>query len=180
LGQITLAGGGTYRNVWAKAGFWFAGIWEIDAERLFPRGGVPAEKVLRRNFSTYYRGGYWLEPLGGIRVGPLAGYRTLSVRGKFKGLEEAGGDTPLDIDYTTRYEGFEAGLGGDVALGWYNLGLFGEYTLVFAERPLNLAEFGFGAASRIGAGTFAFIRLYWGQPLRYTFAGLAMKLAIPL
>ena len=180
LGQITLAGGGTYRNVWAKAGFWFAGIWEIDAEGLFPRGAVPAEKVLRRNFSTYYRGGYWLEPLGGVRLGPLAGYRTLSVRGKFKGLEGAGGETPLDIDYTTRYDGFEAGLGGDVAFGWYNLGLFGEYSLVFADRPLNLAEFGFGAASGIGAGTFAFVRFYWGRPLRYTFAGLAMKLAIPL
>lgn len=180
LGQISLAGGGTYRNVWAKAGFWFAGIWEIDAEALFLPGREPAEKVLRRNFSTYYRGGYWLEPSRGVRVGPLGGYRTLSVRGKFKGLEDVGGDTPLDIDYTTRYDGFEAGLGGDVAFGWYNLGLFGEYTLVFADRPLNLAEFGFGAASRVGVGTFAFVRFYWGRRLRYTFGGLAMKLAIPL
>jgi hypothetical protein len=180
LGQITVAGGGAYRNVWAKAGFWFSGIWEVDAEGLYPRGGVPAEKVLRRNFSTFYRGGYWLEPLGSVRVGPIAGYRTLSVRGKFKGLENAAGETPLDIDYTTRYDGLEAGVGCDVRFGWYNLGLFGEYTAVFADDYLNLAEFGFGAASRIGMGTFAFVRFSWGAPLNYTFGGLVMKLAIPI
>jgi hypothetical protein len=167
--------------VWVKAGFWFAGIWDVNAEELFVPVGGRADKVLRRNFSTYYRGGYWLQPLSGVRMGPLAGYRTLSVRGKFKGSEDpAGGNAPLDIDYTTRYDGIEAGFGGDVAFDWYNFGLFGEFTRVFANRPFNLAELGFGAASRVGVGTFAYVRFYWGQPLRYTFGGLAMKLAIPL
>ncbi len=181
LGQITVAGGGAYRNVWAKAGLWFAGIWDVNAEELFVPVGGRAEKVLRRNFSTYYRGGYWLQPVSGVRMGPLAGYRTLSVRGKFKGSEDPAGVNALwDIDYTTRYDGIEAGFGGDVALDWYNFGLFGEFTRVFANRPFNLAEFGFGAASQVGVGTFAYVRVYWGQPLRYTFGGLAMKLAIPL
>ncbi len=181
LGQITVAGGGSYRDVWAKAGFWFAGIWDVNAEELVVVGGSRAEKVLQRDFSTYYRGGYWFHPLSSVRVGPVGGYRTLSVRGKFKGVEDpAGLNAPLDIDYTTRYEGIEAGFGGDLALRWYNLGLFGEFGRVFADRPFNLAEFGFGAASHVGVGTFAYVRIYWGRPLRYTFGGLAMKLAIPL
>jgi hypothetical protein len=181
LGQITVAGGGSYRDVWAKAGFWFGGIWDVNAEELVVVGGSRAEKVLQRDFSTYYRGGYWFHPLSSVRVGPVAGYRTLSVRGKFKGSEDpAGLNAPLDIDYTTRYDGIEAGFSGDLAFRWYNLGLFGEFARVFADRPFNLAEFGFGAASHVGVGTFAYVRFYWGQPLRYTFGGLAMKLAIPL
>jgi hypothetical protein len=181
LGQITLAAGGAYRGVWAKAGFWFAGIWDANAEELFIPGGVRADKVLRRNFSTYYRGGYWLQPVAGVRMGPLAGYRTLSVRGKFEESARPESPTaPLDIDYTSRYDGFEAGFSGDVAFGRYGLGLFGEYTRVFAARPYNLAEFGFGAVSRVGVGTFAFARFYWGEPLEYTFGGLAMKIAVPL
>lgn len=181
LGQITVAGGGAYRGVWAKAGLWFAGIWDVNAEELFAPAAGPTERVLRRNFSTYYRGGVWLEPAPGIRLAPLAGYRTLSVRGKFKGAEDnAAATAPLDVDYTTRYDGFELGLGSDVAFGWYNLGLFGEYARVFANRPFNLAEFGFGAASRVGMGTFAYVRFYWGETLKYTFGGLAMRLAVPL
>lgn len=181
LGQITLAAGGAYRNVWAKAGFWFAGIWDAQAEELFVPGGVQPDKVLRRNFSTYYRGGYWLRPVAGVRTGPIAGYRTLSVRGKFEESARPESPTaPLDIDYTSRYDGFEAGLGVDVAFGRYGLGLFGEYARIFAARPYNLAEFGFGAVNRVGVGTFAFARFYWGEPLEYTFGGLAMKIGIPL
>jgi len=181
LGQITAAAGGAYRGVWAKAGFWFAGIWEADAEELLVPGGARVDKVLRRNSSTYYLGGYWLEPAAAVRVGPIAGYRTLSVRGKFKESANVGSPTaPLDIDYTTRYDGFEAGIGGDVAFGRYGLGLFTEYGRVFAAPAYNLVEFGFGAVSRVGVGTFAFGRFYWGEALDYTFGGLAMKIAVPL
>ncbi len=182
LGQVALAGGSAYRNVWVKAGFWFAGIWDVNAEELFVAPGARApEKVLRRNFSSYYRGGYWLVPAAGVRVGPMAGYRELSIRGKFKGsANPAGTSAPLDLDYTTRYDGLEAGFGGDVAFRRYNLGLFGEYARVFSDPGYNILEFGFGAASAVGSGTFAFARMYWGQPMKYTFGGLAMKLAVPL
>jgi hypothetical protein len=182
LGQVALAGGGSYRNVWVKAGFWFAGIWDVNAEELFvvPGGRAP-EKVLRRNFSSYYRGGYSLTPAVGVRVGPLVGYRKLSIRGKFKeSADPAGTSAPLDLDYTTRYDGVEAGFGGDVAFQRYKLGLFGEYARVFSNPGYNILEFGFGAVSAVGSGTFAFARIYWGQPMKYTFGGLAMKLAVPL
>jgi hypothetical protein len=182
LGQVALAGGGAYRDVWVKVGFWFAGIWDVNAEELFVAPGARApEKVLRRNFSSYYRGGYWLAPAAGVRAGPMAGYRKLSVRGKFKeSADPAGASAPLDLDYTTRYDGLEAGFGGDVAFRRYNLGLFGEYARVFSNPGYNILEFGFGAVSGVGSGTFAFARVYWGQPIKYTFGGLAMKLAVPL
>jgi len=60
------------------------------------------------------------------------------------------------------------------------LGLFGEYARVFAAQPYNLAEIGLGAVNRVGVGTYAFGRFYWGRPLDYTFGGLAMRLDIPL
>ncbi len=182
LGQVALAGGGAYRNVWAKGGFWFAGIWDVRAEELFVAPGARApEKVLRRNFSSYYRGGYWLVPAGGVRVGPMAGYRELSIRGKHKGsVNPAGTSAPLDLDYTSHYDGFEAGFGGDIAFRRYNFGLFGEYARVFSKPDYNILELGFGAVSAVGSGTFAFARFYWGRPLKYTFGGLAMKIAVPL
>jgi hypothetical protein len=181
LGQITLAGGVGYLNLWAEVGFWFAGIWDAKAEEAYVYEGVEVEKVLRRNFSSYYRAGYWLTPAVGLRAGPFAGYRKFSVRGKFKeALSPQGPTAPLDVDYTSHYDGFEAGIGGDVAFGWYNLGLFGEYARVFAGQPYNLAEIGLGAVNRVGVGTYAFGRFYWGRPLDYTFGGLAMRLDIPL
>jgi hypothetical protein len=181
MGQIALALGGAYRNVWAKGGFWFAGIWAAGAEELsdFPRG--PAEKVLRRNFSDYYRAGYWLVPLGGVRVGPFGGYRRFSVRGKYEGKDEAAAlAPPLNVDYTTDYDGPEAGVSWDVAFNWYDLGLTGEYARVFAGEQFNVAETGIGVANRVGVGTFAFARFYWGRSFNYTFGGLAMKINVPL
>jgi len=180
LGQITLALGGTYRNVWAKAGFWFSGIWEAGAEELYESVGGKAEKVLRRNFSSYYRGGYRLAPLRGLRVSPFGGYRRFSVRGKYRGKDEPGGlEPPLDVDYTTRYDGPEAGVSWDMIFGWYGFGVTGEYARVFADEGYNLAETGFGVMNRVGVGTFAFARFYWGRSFNYTFGGLAMKIDVP-
>lgn len=181
LGQVSLAGGAGYRNFWVKAGFWFAGIWEVDAEELYSPGGVAAEEVLRRNFSTYYRGGYWLWPVGAVRAGPFAGYRTLRIRGKHKSPAVPEAVAPaIDLDYTDHYDGAEAGIACDVAPGWYNVGFTAEYARVFDEDGYNLFETGFGVVNRIGAGTFGFVRFYWGPAFKYTFAGLAMKIDVPL
>lgn len=180
LGQITLALGGTYRDFWAKAGFWFSGIWEAGAEELYESEGGKAEKVLRRNFSSYYRGGYRLAPMRGLRVSPFGGYREFSVRGKYRGkYEPAGLEPPLDVDYTTRYDGPEIGVGWDLAFGWYDFGVTGEYARVFADESYNLMETGFGVMNRVGVGTFAFARFYWGRSFNYTFGGLAMKIDVP-
>jgi hypothetical protein len=181
LGQITLAAGATYHNVWAKAGFWFSGIWEAGAEELYESAGGTAEKVLRRNFSDYYRGGYRLVPLRGLRISPFGGYRRFSVRGKYLGQYEAAGlGVPLDIDYTTHYDGPEAGVSWDLVFNWYDFGLTGEYARVFADEGYNLVETGFGVMNRVGVGTFAFARFYWGRRFDYTFGGLAMKIDVPL
>jgi hypothetical protein len=180
MGQITLAGGGGYRDFWAKAGFWFSGIWEAGAEDLYESVGGEAEKVLRRNFSSYYRGGYRFIPLPGLRVSPFGGYRRFSVRGKYRGKDDPRNPKPpLDIDYTTRYDGPEAGVSWDLVFGWYNLGVTGEYARVFAGDGFNLAETGFGVTNRVGVGTFAFARFYWGRSFNYTFGGLAMKIDVP-
>jgi len=180
MGQVTLACGGTYRNVWAKAGFWFSGIWEADAENLYESVGGTADKVLRRNFSHYYRAGYRVVPLGGLRVSPFGGYRKFSVRGKYRGKDEPGSvDPPLDIDYTTRYDGPEAGLSWDLVFGWYNFGVTGEYARVFSDEGYNILETGLGVTNRVGVGTFAFARFYWGRSFDYTFGGLAMKIDVP-
>ena len=180
LGQITLACGGSYRNFWAKAGFWFSGIWEAGAEDLYESVGGQAEKVLRRNFTDYYRGGYRLAPLGVLQVSPFGGYRRFSVRGKYRGKNDPRNPEPaLDIDYTTRYDGPEVGLGYDLVFGWYNVGLTGEYARVFADEAFNLAEVGLGVTNRVGVGTFAFARFYWGRSFNYTFGGLAMKIDVP-
>lgn len=180
MGQITLACGGAYRNVWAKAGFWFSGIWEAGAEELYEYAHGTAEKVLRRNFSSYYRGGYRLAPLRGVRVSPFGGYRKFSVRGKYRGKDDPGGlEPPLDVDYTTDYDGPEAGVSWDVVFGWYNLGVTGEYARVFADEGFNVVETGFGVTNRVGVGTFAFARFYWGRSFNYTFGGLAMKIDVP-
>jgi hypothetical protein len=181
LGLVTLAGGMAYRRAWVKAGFWFSGIWEAAAEELYEPPGKVVEKVLRRNFSTYYRGGYWFGPTAGLRLGPFAGYRELSIRGVYRERSVPGNPAvPIDIDYTTRYDGAEAGVACDVALRWSQLGLFGEYSRVFAGDPYNVVETGLGAVNRLGVGTFAFVRFYWGRPFRYTFGGLAMRIDIPL
>ncbi|UCH78554.1 MAG: hypothetical protein JSU81_00990 [Candidatus Coatesbacteria bacterium] len=181
MGLVNLAGGVTYRRAWVKAGFWFSGIWEAAAEELYEPQGMVVEKVLRRNYSTYYRGGYWYVPAGGLRLGPFAGYRGLSIRGVYRERSVPGNPaTPRDIDYTTRYDGAEAGVGCDVALRWSQLGMFGEYSRVFAGDPYNVVETGLGAVNRLGVGTFAFVRFYWGRPFRYTFGGLAMRIDIPL
>jgi len=181
MGMLNLAGGVSYRRAWVKAGLWFAGIWEANAEELYEPAGKAVDKVLRRNFSTFYRGGYWFAPTAGLRLGPFAGYRELSVRGLYRERYVPGNPAaPLAIDYTTRYDGAEAGVGCDVALRWSQLGLFGEYSRVFAGDPYNVVETGFGAVNRLGVGTFAFVRFIWGRPLRYTFGGLAMRIDIPL
>jgi hypothetical protein len=180
LGQVGLAAGGAYHSFWAKAGFWFAGIWEAGAEELYTPERAGAEKVLRRNFSSYYRGGYRLAPHPGLRLGPFGGYREFYVRGKYLGKDDAGtAAPPLNLDYTTRYDGPEAGLSWDVLFGWNDLGVTGEYARVFADPGYNVTEIGFGVANRVGVGTFAFARFYWGPRFNYTFGGLAMKIDVP-
>jgi len=177
LGQVSVASGLSYERFWAKAGWWFAGIWNANAEAAYANE-VNAAEVLRRNHSDYYRGGVYWWRTDAIKMSAFGGYRRLAVRGKFVGGEAKGSPwvvAPVVMDYTTHYDGAEAGVDGAVVTGWRGLAFRGEYSRVFSHDPYNVGEFGVGAVNRLGVGTLVFVRYYWGEWFNYTFGGVELS-----
>jgi hypothetical protein len=179
LGQVALTAGVAYLPFWIKGGWSFAGIWGGDAERLADPE-TPAEKVLLRNRAVQLEGGVDLRVLPYIRVRPTAGYRWLTVRGEYKSGPTAFVPTrAMDFDARSRYDGPEAGMGVTGALPWFGVNLYGEYARVFAGRPYNWLDVGAGPVNRIGVGTLASVRWYWGEDFKYTFGALVLKFDLP-
>jgi len=179
LGQVALTAGVAYLPFWVKGGWSFAGIWGGDAERLADPE-APAEKVILRNRTVQLEGGVDLRVLPYIRVRPTAGYRWLTVHGEYKS-----GPAPVvparsaDFDVTSRHDGPDAGMGVTGTLPWFNVNLYGEYARVFASRPYNWLDVGAGPVNRIGVGTLASVRWYWGEDFKYTFGALVLKFDLP-
>jgi len=177
LGQSSAAVGAAWRGLWGKGGWGFAGIWGTDAEAA-ANPDNPAAKVILRNYITDFRGGYAWKLRDGVRISPLVGYRWLSVRGEY----EPGNPAALTagFDATSAYDGPEAGAVFNCTLPWFGVGFVADYARVMAGRQYNWLEFGGGAVNRGGAGTYAYMRFYWGPDFKYTYGGLALKFDVPV
>jgi len=182
LGQVSGAGGVAVAGIWGKVGWWFSGIWDANAEAARAEE-VAARKVLRRNTSTYFHGGYRWQVARAITVMPFGGYRRLSVRGAFASAAVRGNPfvlAPVEMDYTTLYAGPEVGAGATFHPGPSGLAFTAEYGRVMGREGFNVAEGGVGAVNRAGVGTFAYARCFWGPAFDYYYGGLAMKFDVPV
>lgn len=167
-------------HAWFKAGCWFSGIWDANAESTY-REEVTARKVLQRNANAAYRAGYEWEFPRGCVWSPFIGYYSLKTRGVFHSADRPGEKralAPVDIDSSSWYKGPGLGIGGVATPFKTGLSFSGSYVYVAGDRAFNLAEVGIGVVNQNGVGTFVKVRCFWNRYFDYYYGGLTMKFAL--